>query len=218
MRIVSEAWADEAVARIHLWAAEALAARGVFHIAVSGGGTPRPVYEQLARADLSRWQVWFADERCVPPDHQDSNYKLAHDTLGDAVAIHRMEGELDPDEAARRYAAQLPPALDVIFLGMGPDGHTCSLFPGHPALATKHTVVAIHDSPKPPPQRITLTPPTLNTARELLMLVTGDGKADAVNRALTGPLDVTQCPAQLARRGVWIMDTAAASHLQERDP
>lgn len=200
----------------------AIAERGAASLALAGGTTPRAMHEVLATLpdiDWARVSVYFGDERCVPPDHDDSNYKMARESLltrvaMDAANVHRMPGELaDRDAAARSYAALLPPALDVVVLGIGEDGHTASLFPGSPALAEREQLVLPVIGPKPPPERLTLTPPALQRARHLVMLAAGAGKADAVARALTGSFDPHTTPAQLARGGSWLIDHAAAARL-----
>jgi 6-phosphogluconolactonase len=212
--------------------------RGVAHLALSGGGTPARTYELIA-AELESWEgieVWFADERCVGPQDEQSNYRLAEQTLLSAAAglaaerVHRMEGELGPEEGARRYALELrehcspedrdapqePPALDLIVLGIGPDGHVASLFPGAPTLdAGPHELcLGVHDSPKPPPERITLTLPVLHAARRCLLLATGAAKADAVNAMRGEP--TRHVPASLLRRerlSVFVDDAAAPAPL-----
>jgi 6-phosphogluconolactonase len=195
---------------------DALDRRGVAHVALNGGSTPRPVYERLP-ALLESWaavHVWFGDERCVEPTDAESNYRLAQETLiaGAGIGadhVHRMRGELGPDEGAQRYAAELRahlpadddgvPVLDVVHLGMGPDGHTASLFGGHAALSiTDAPTAGVHDSPKPPPERITLTLPALHAARRCVLHTVGEGKRDAVARLLAGEDPMT--PASLLRR------------------
>lgn len=200
----------------------AIAERGAASLALAGGTTPRAMHEVLATLpdiDWSRVSVYFGDERCVPPDHGDSNYNMARESLLTRVPIaaanvHRMLGELsDRDAAARTYAARLPAALDVVVLGIGEDGHTASLFPGSPALDEREQLVLPVIGPKPPPERLTLTPPALERARSLVMLAAGSGKAEAVARALAGPFDPRATPAQLARNGTWLLDRAAAARL-----
>jgi 6-phosphogluconolactonase len=191
--------------------------RGGAHLALSGGTTPARTYELLS-AELQDWQaidVWFADERCVGPDDDESNYKLARETLLDAAAgleparVHRMHGELGPEEGAASYAAELREhapiedalaVLDVIALGIGPDGHIASLFPGAPTLqAGEHELcLGVHDSPKPPPERITLSLAVLRAARRCVLLATGSSKADAVSAMLDEPSP--HVPASLLRR------------------
>lgn len=194
----------------------ALAARGVAHIALNGGSTPRPVYERLPALldDWSAVHVWFGDERCVPADDEASNFRLASETLIagaglGADQVHRMRGELGPDDGAEAYAAELAehlelddagiPVLDVVHLGLGPDGHTASLFPEHPALrVTGWATVAIRDSPKPPPERITLSLACLNAARRRILHTVGANKRAAVQRVLAPPDPST--PASLLER------------------
>jgi 6-phosphogluconolactonase len=177
------------------------------------------VLATLPGVDWSRVSVYFGDERCVPPDHPDSNYRMARESLLSRVPIaeanvHRMLGELaDRDAAARAYAELLPASLDVIVLGIGEDGHTASLFPGSPALDERARPVLPVIGPKPPPERLTLTPPALERARHILVLASGAGKAEAVARALEGALDPRGTPAQLARSGSWLLDPAAAARL-----
>jgi 6-phosphogluconolactonase len=206
----------------------ALAKRGVAHIALNGGSTPRPVYEQLP-ALLEDWpavHVWFGDERCVPPDHEQSNYRLAAETLIalaglGADQVHRMRGELGPHEGARAYAAELAehlelddvgmPVLDVVHLGLGPDGHTASLFPHHPALQVSGwATVGIEDAPKPPPERITLSLACLNAARHRVLHTVGESKRDAVARTLGAPGPAT--PASLLERDGLELIVDAAAH------
>jgi len=205
--------------------ADVLAARGRCAIALAGGGTPRPVYAALAapdvatRIDWNRVDVFFGDERAVPPDDPESNFRMATDALLSRVAIpaahiHRMEAEhADVDAAAAAYDGQLPAALDVLVLGMGADGHTASLFPGSPALAEQRRRVVAVDSPKPPRRRMTITPPVIAAAWHVAVLVTGKEKAAAVARALDGDTPASEIPAALARHGVWFLDRAAAARL-----
>lgn len=206
--------------------------RGVAHMALSGGTTPGRTYELLARKpeELSDVEVWFADERCVAPDDAESNYRLAAETLLEPASIpservHRMEGELGPAEGARRYSQELSgsrrdgggdaaglPVLDVFVLGIGPDAHIASLFPGAETLDAGEQAVClgVHNSPKPPPERITVSLAMLRAARGCLLLATGASKSDAVNAMLGEPS--RHVPASLLRRGrlTMIVDDAAA--------
>jgi 6-phosphogluconolactonase len=210
-----------AAARIALELTSALGARGRASLALAGGTTPKATYEALATLplDWSNIDVFFGDERCVPPDHSDSNYRMAKAALFDRIAIgaeriHRMQGELaDREAAAHAYERLLPAAIDVVVLGIGEDAHTASLFPGATALSEPARLVLPVIGPKPPPERLTLTPPVLRAARLCLMLASGAGKAEAVKRALVDPIDVTAVPSQLAREGVWFLDPAAAAAL-----
>lgn len=214
--VEKERLADEAAAWLHRALLEALARRERVSFALSGGSTPGPIHRRLAALpglDWGRVDFYFVDERCVPPDHPDSNYRLVKETLLDLVGAgstqaFRMEGERqDVEAAASDYAARLPPALDVVFLGMGPDGHTASLFPGHPLLFERvRRVAAVHDSPKPPPHRLTLTLPTLEAARVLFGVTMGENKADAVRRVWAGEA----LPAARVPRVQWMLDRAAA--------
>lgn len=196
--------------------------RGRASLALSGGSTPRATHEALALIPGVPWDridVYFGDERCVSPEHPDSNYRMAKESLFDRVplpghSIHRPEAERpDRDAAARAYEAILPAAIDLVMLGIGEDGHTASLFPGAAALDEQvRTCIAVV-GPKPPPERLTFTPRTLAAARTLMMLAAGAGKAEPVARALHGAWDPLNTPSQLARRGLWIVDTAAAGKL-----
>lgn len=210
-----------AVAWIQALLERAIAARGVAHLALCGGSTPAPIYTALAsRVDWSNVHLYFGDERCVAPDDSESTYRLVREALLDQVTasaptVHRMRGE-DPDHgaAAAQYASILPERLDLAIQGMGGDGHTASLFPGHSAAGERELrVVHVSDSPKPPSNRLTLTSPVLEAARDLVVLARGGDKAGAVECALTGPLDVVACPASLCRAGTWFLDPAAAAAL-----
>jgi 6-phosphogluconolactonase len=184
----------------------ALEQRSSAHLALSGGTTPARTYELLASSPVE-WQrtdVWFADERCVGPQDAESNYRLAAESLlGTAQVpperVHRMEGELGPQPGANAYAHELRshlaaedeqlPVLDVVVLGIGPDGHVASLFPGAATLDAPETEIClgVEDSPKPPPERITLSLQMLRVARCCVLLATGAGKADAVDAMLGDP-------------------------------
>ena len=203
----------------------AIQARGRCSLALSGGSTPGPVYDELGNSDLSKkvpWsqlEVYFADERAVPMDHPESNYRLAKETLLRSHPevlgqMFRMPADApDRDPAATRYGRKLPDPLDLLVLGMGPDGHTASLFPGSAALdETERPVVAV-TAPKPPPERMTITPLVIARARAIVMLASGREKAAMLARALKGDLDPKAVPAQLARRGTWVVDRDAAGDL-----
>lgn len=226
----------------HLWVdavRQALAARGVFHVALSGGSTPRELFRRVAeQPDLDyawhRTHVYWVDERAVPLTDPRSNYALAVEELLEAVPlspeqIHPMEAD-DPDleAAARRYEKTLtagipepqplPPALDLVWLGLGTDGHTASLFPRSPVLGVRDRWVAAVENPSvQPPRRLTLTVPVLNAARRVVFLVTGADKAEAVAGVLEGEHDPERRPAQLVQpppgRLVFLLDERAASGL-----
>lgn len=185
-----EAVAAEAANRILAAADEAIAQRGRFRLVLAGGRTPQATYRLLAEvdADWRRWEIYFGDERCLPPDHAQRNSRMARDSWLDRVDIpagqvHIIPAELGPEEGARRYeplvAAALP--FDMVLLGLGEDGHTASLFPGHRHLAGKR-VIPVHGAPKPPPQRISLSATALGQAGRILAMVTGSAKRDAVDR------------------------------------
>jgi 6-phosphogluconolactonase len=210
-------------------------------IALAGGTTPAAAYKLLSsdsyrhRVDWHRIQFYFGDERAVPPDHPDSNYRLANESLFAPLAIpsaqvHRMKAEMEElDDAAQEYTEELKPLvtdgapqLDLILLGVGADGHTASLFPGSPILQEHmRWVMPVLNAPKPPPRRLTLTLPVLNAGRQVIFLVTGREKAAAVREALEGVGPPEQCPAKLVRPGPdrlwWVIDKAAAAQLTRRD-
>lgn len=227
--------ADEWVAQ----ARQAIDSNGRFYTALAGGRTPRRLYETLASPPFARrvaWEhvhVFFGDERCVPPDHTESNYALARDALLARVAIppaqiHRIKGELPPEEAAAEYAlelAQLPqtvegiPRFDLVLLGLGADGHVASLFPASPALDERRRVaMPVLYAPKDQPERwrISLTLPVLNAARHLFVLVSGEEKAAIVHQVFSPPTSAPPLPAELLRPNGdidWYMDAGAAAHM-----
>jgi 6-phosphogluconolactonase len=196
------------------------------HVAVSGGSSPGPAYELAAdiAPDWSGVELWFADERCVPPDDRLSNYRLLRETLLTELfqppVVRRVHGELPPIEAARTYDEQISGIpLDLALLGIGPDGHTASLFPGSPALDERERA-AVPAEPRFEPfvPRVTLTIPALSAAALVLFLVVGEDKAEAVARAFGGePGPAT--PASLVRsaegRTVAVLDQAAAALLSK---
>jgi 6-phosphogluconolactonase len=212
------------------WIADAIAAdvaaRGSCALALSGGATPRPVYERLAdepfrsRLPWESVQVFFGDERAVAPSDTASNYAMAMAALLGRVpipraAVHRMEAErTDRDAAARDYERLLPTQLDLLLLGMGADGHTASLFPGSPALDERSRRVQPVHGPAPPKERLTITPPVIAGARRVAVLVAGSDKAATVSRALGGPRRPRELPVQLALGGVWFVDRDAAAELE----
>ena len=186
--------------------------KGARTLVLAGGTTPKRCYELLSAMEVE-WggvSILFGDERCVRPDHPESNYLMARQSLLDRVApatVYRMPAELGPDEGAKLYAPVVAAAspLDLVTLGVGEDGHTASLFPGHPALNAQGLTVGIYDSPKPPPERVTLTLQALQSARGVLILATGAGKADAVARAKRGVV-----PSGMIAGARWLIDRAAA--------
>lgn len=222
--------------------AEAVQASGRFAVALAGGATPRALYERLARdasrrdaPDWGRIHVFWGDERCVPPEHPDSNYGMATAALLAKVPVpashvHRMQGEEpDPDRAAARYEAELravlsgsapdaPPRLDLVLLGLGADAHTASLFPGSPLLRETSRLVAATYVAELAAHRLTMTPPLINAAARILFLVSGETKAAALRDVLEEEERPELRPAQCVRpvRGtvLWIADAAAASFLK----
>lgn len=225
--------AREAAARFAEAAHQAILERGRFAVALSGGSTPRRLYSLLAQppflqaVDWSRVYIFFADERFVPPDHPDSTLLLARETLLDQVSIppgnvFPMPTEGDtPEQCAAAYAETLAsffgavlPRFDLILLGMGPDGHTASLFPGRPDYPG--SVAAVHESPKPPPVRLTLTLEAISHAREAWFLVTGADKAETLRAVFEGT-DPTLPAARVEPsdgRVLWLVDSEAGALLQ----
>jgi 6-phosphogluconolactonase len=215
-------------------AAEAIEERGRFAVVLAGGSTPKAMYGVLARdyadrIDWSRVHVFFGDERTVPPDHEDSNYKMASEVLLDHVpvgSVHRIRGELPPDEAPKAYEEELRtffrtedvPRFDLILLGVGRDGHTASLFPETSALEVHDRWVVANPVLKLDTIRITLTVPVINAARAVVFLVAGEDKAEAVKEILEGDADPRAYPAKLIQPPggpQWLVDQSAASLLSE---
>ena len=225
--------AEAAAAAFAEKAGEAIAERGRFVVALAGGSTPEATYETLARdyADAVDWprvHVFFGDERTVPPDHEDSNYRMAREALLDHVpagSVHPMRGELPPEEAAASYEDDLkeffgeePVVLDLVMLGIGEDGHTASLFPETSALDVTDRLVVANPVLKLDTTRLTLTAPVLNAAREVFFLVAGEGKAEALEEILEGDPDPRAYPATLVRPRngpTWMVDRAAATRLKK---
>ena len=209
-------------------AAEAIAARGTFRVALSGGTTPERLYRMLAAEPWSTRIEWpaivvlFADERAVLPDHRDRTLRMVREVLIDPLgprspAVRPMRGEAeDLEAAASEYESELVAPLDLLVMGIGPDGHTASLFPARAAaLEMRRRCVAVLDSPKPPPRRLTLTPRALLEAREAIVLVTGSDKATAVAAAHDAAATPERCPASLLRDREWLVDVAAAGRLPD---
>ena len=208
-------------------AAKLLDGQGMFSLVLSGGSTPKALYQLLAtdpyrtRLNWSHVEFYFGDERCVPPDHPDSNYRMAHESMLSKLPIpecniHRMRGELPPEQAAIEYGRMLKGKFhdggpDMVLLGMGDDGHTASLFPGTAALAeTHHRCVANHVE-QMDAWRVTMTYPFLNRAAAVLILVEGEKKAGRLEQVLEGP------PGKFPIQGIrpagklsWLIDVAAA--------
>jgi 6-phosphogluconolactonase len=201
-----------------------LAARGHAHVALAGGTTPAGAYARLRRrGDWDAVELWFGDERCVGPEDPAANYRMVAETLlghTTGAAVHRIEGELGAERAAAAYDALLRarvpseggplPVLDILLLGIGEDGHTASLFPHNPAVEERGVAaVAVHDAPKPPPDRVSLSLEMLQGARATILLASGAAKADALAAALATADPAV--PASLLERGrlTVIADSAA---------
>jgi 6-phosphogluconolactonase len=222
-----------AVQRFVEYANQATAEHGVFSVALAGGKTPKEVYEVLAsdpHKSLIEWSevhLFFGDERCVPPDHPESNYAMVHRALISKIDIppanvHRMAGELNPEASAVAYERELrtffgevaAPRFDLILLGMGDDGHTASLFPNSEALTENSKTVVATKAPSGQ-DRISLTLPAINSAACVLFLVTGSGKAQRLAEVLSNLPETNKLPAQLIApvNGTleWLIDGAAAS-------
>jgi 6-phosphogluconolactonase len=176
---------------------QAVAARGAFHLVVAGGSTPIALYRELAarHAGDSRWHIWYGDERCLPPDHPERNSMMAEAAWLSGSAIppeNRLPipAERGAEAAAADYAATLAavPSFDLVLLGMGEDGHTASLFPGHDwgTAPGSAAVLAVHDAPKPPPDRVSLSAARLCDSRSVWFIISGEGKSDAVTRWSNG--------------------------------
>lgn len=218
-------------------AADAIRQHGRFTVALAGGSTPKPLYELLAtkefntHVDWARTEVFFGDERCVPPDDARSNFRMAADALLKHVPLpaeqlHRMRGEDDPALAALRYRQELAsvfrtagvPRFDLILLGLGENGHTASLFPGTGALRALWNVVVPQYIEAPGEWRLTFTRPILNNAAQVWVLARGAGKADIAQRVLEGRFEPEVLPAQyltpITGQLVWWFDDAAASRLE----
>lgn len=232
------ALADEAAHRFAALAQAAIADHGRFTVALSGGSTPRALYKRLAQSPLKEainWGnvlVFWGDERMVPPDDIESSYRMARETLLAQIAIPAANiypvptiGGT-PEAAASAYEETITaafgtdsPRFDLILLGIGPDGHTASLFPGQPEVVRPSAAlaVAVHNAPKPPPTRITFTYTLINAAANVLFVVSGADKAAALQAVLRGPVDVARLPAQGVRPNqgalVWLVDAEVAKEL-----
>jgi 6-phosphogluconolactonase len=223
-------------------AQQSIGKRGRFHVALAGGSTPRRLYELMAdpplreRVEWSRVEFFWGDERCVPPDHKDSNFAMAREALLRRIPvpesqIHRIQAEKsDRDSVAREYQSEIarvfavaadaaPPTFDLILLGMGPDGHTASLFPGTIALAETARWIVSNYVDKISSYRLTMTVAILNQADSVIFLVAGADKAGTLAEVLEGPVDPIRLPAQFIRPAtgqlLWLVDAAAASQLKK---
>jgi 6-phosphogluconolactonase len=235
LRILANAQeaADACAAHILGLLSGALTAQAGATIAISGGSSPKLLFAALAKASLdwSKVHFFWVDERCVPPTDSQSNFKLADDALFiparvPAGSIHRIYGELAPEAAATRYEGDIQaffsladgrlPAFDVLHRGMGPDAHTASLFPGEPLIQDRTGVAANVWVEKMHMNRITLLPGVLLAAKNTVLQVSGEEKADALEHVLRGPEDWLQYPCQIAsrdKRATWFLDRAVAKKL-----
>ena len=219
---------------------EAVKARGTARVAISGGTTPKAMFALLAAEPFASQVPWdkldlfWVDERCVPPDHADSNYRMTRENLLSKVPlpadrIHRMEGELAPEVAAARYESTIrnafrlegaqTPTFDLILLGMGDDGHTASLFPHTEGLNDLTHIVIANHVPQKDTWRITLTSPVINQGREVAFLIEGAAKAQVLHDVFLGPFQPDTYPSQIIRpasgRLTLLLDSAAAAKLPE---
>jgi 6-phosphogluconolactonase len=232
---------NHAAEEIAHFAGEAICTHGEFKIALSGGSTPAAVYELLASkfqlsVDWKEVQFFWGDERCVPPGDELSNYAMADRTMLSKLGlkpsqIHRMQGELAPEAAARAYEEELQrsfgvgegefPRFHLILLGLGDNRHTLSLFPGHEKAIheTARMVIPVEVEAQPP-RRITFSPPLANSAERLMFIASGAGKAEAVRDVIEGPRDPVRYPAQIIEPEdgelIWLIDRPAASLLSRR--
>lgn len=240
----AESLAQRAAQHIVEAVEQAVAARGRARIAISGGSTPKRAFQLLgdpaqpwrARMPWDRLEIFWVDERCVPPDDPDSNYRMTREALLDdapltPAQVHRMEGELDPEEGAARYESGLrnafrlegaeTPVFDLIQLGMGPDGHTASLFPYTAALDEIGRLSVANHVQNKDAWRITLTWPVIDHARQVFFLIGGAEKAAILREVLLGPREAERLPSQLIRPSsgilTLILDKAAASLLPATD-
>jgi 6-phosphogluconolactonase len=237
----AEVLAQAAAARLTVRLLDAQAARGVASVVLTGGGIATAMYRAVRHSparDAVDWrnvEIWWGDERFLPGGHPDRNEVQAREALLDALPldparVHPMppsdgpDGD-DPEAAAARYAEDLArpgrhplPHFDVLLLGVGPDGHIASVFPEHPVAYETRPVSAVRGSPKPPPIRITLTLPAINTAEEVWLIAAGAEKASAVRMALggAGPVQVPAAGVRGVDRTLWLLDRAAAAEIGPR--
>ncbi len=226
----------------------AIAQKGAFTVALSGGNTPVPLYERLAdinRLSTAEWDhisIFQSDERCVPPDHPRSNYRMINDALlsrlgNSAPDVHRMRGEMDPARAAADYEDEIRAlehvvskrshstdsdtmGLDLILLGLGSDGHTASLFPGGSAIGETTRLVMAQSPESQPEPRLTFTPAVFRAARQVWVIASGAGKATTARKVLLGPVTPILLPAQVLRglaQVTWWLDREAAEELGDSE-
>jgi len=227
---------DRLCSLIEASAKECLSKESTFHLGVSGGSLAKFLCKGLPKisTEWSKWRIMFCDERMVGPDSPDSTWGLYRSQLVPVTELREdqfllVDTALSPEDAAKKYQADLeavfgvPPRFDLLLLGAGPDGHTCSLFPGHPLMkepvAGGRVVAHIEDSPKPPPNRVTLTLPAVNSASRCIFAATGAGKAEMMKLLLGEAESDPPLPARMVEPAdgevVWILDSAAAAKLGE---
>ncbi len=232
--------AHAAAERFVVLANECVQNQGLFSVALAGGSTPRRLYELLAtesfrdKIDWSRIHIFFGDERAVPHDHPDSNFRMANDALLKKISIpsenvHAMNGAGDVVENVRSYDRELKaffsaaewPRFDLVLLGLGKDAHTASLFPGTAALSETRAWVVANRVEELSTYRLTLSPPAINAAANVEFLVTGNNKAEALAAVIDGPVDTKRFPAQLIQpldgNLIWLVDAEAAAQLTTRE-
>lgn len=216
---------------------KAIASSGTATLAISGGNTPAPMFRKLAASglDWSKIHIFWVDERCVPPSDDRSNFKSAEENLLKPAQVresnvHRVFGELDPDEAASKYVEEITtffdlkngdlPTFDVVHRGMGPDAHTASLFPGEPLISDETHIAAHVWVEKMKMDRVTLLPGVLRKARQTILQAVGPDKAEPLHEVLFGPEDLYRFPCQIATRdsdtAVWFVDRAAAAKVAQK--
>ncbi len=226
---------EQCAQRILQLAREVLETQERFHVALAGGSTPRELYRHLSRTpaasapDWNRIAFYFGDERCVNPEHPDSNYRMVQETLFTPLgipveAIHRIHGELDPSDAVKHYIEALKkvpqenrlPRFDLVLLGMGADGHVASLFPGSALLQEQEQAFGANYVDKLECWRLSLTLPVINNSRHILLLVSGSKKADIVRHVLHGGSGAMPLPVELLEREnlEWFLDREAGHFLE----
>ncbi len=213
----TEEWAAQSADMIHRTVGLSLRLKGVCNVILTGGRSAERLYNAWAAIpdfqQISDVHFYFGDERCVPPDHPESNYGMVMRSLFDrglpaGCSITRMEGEAaDKDAAARRYAEKLPKRTDVLLLGVGEDGHIASLFPESDAVLEMDRSVMWIVGPKPPHERLTITPCVIRQATSVFILANGKEKADVLRRAMIAKTNYSECPAQLVLDAAWLLDT-----------
>ncbi len=221
-----ENWCETATAAIGSVVNSYINTRGECTMMLTGGNTAKRLYQHWADAkpwDHRKITYYFGDERCVPPDHQESNFGMVMSTLfsggiPSGCKVVRMQGEIDREEAVKNYEQTLPESVDILLLSVGPDGHVASLFPGSPALHEKNKNIVQVVGPKSPPKRITITPCVIKSAKTKFLFAQGKEKGCILSKALEQPHDFEKIPVRLVINSTWIMDAVAKSHLNHSTP